>query len=1081
VSGSSWQGRRAAACGLGGVLALGLRRAVALGAVVALVAAATAQATSKGPVGWDVYRGLDRLPELPAGVDTHQFSSFDRGGGNDDGFVGTYSCLRTTADGCVIAEHAGAGEIGSIWFTRDGGNVTATGNITIELDGETVLDAPLQDVVDGELGPPFEFPLVANADQSSGGVYIKVPMPYRSSMRVTTDVNPLFHHVTYRRFDDAKGVTTFDPDDPARDVLETLRAAGTEDPKPEDRYATLKRRDFELAPGESARLATLHGPGAISALQLRIPQLVGAGEGEQITDDGRAFGGANGASQFTAAIDPANQGVRLTRRFDSNIGNQRARVLVDGVAVGEWQPVPSSGGGQWLDQSVELPASATAGKSEITIRNEFISSDLDFNEFTYWADSRVNGELTRTDTIDVGPDSTDEEEAHDYRIENQTWEGVRTFRYPPTDEEEQAVEASDEILRDARIRIEFDGRRTVDAPLGEFFGAGLGEYEVRSLMFGVDPGGWYSAWWPMPYRSRAEVELVNSSGERIEAGEARIVSSRSYGWAKALSSNGDAGYFHATSRRDETTPGRDWLFLDAQGTGKFVGVSHTLEGRIPTGNTRGYLEGDERVYVDGSSTPQIHGTGSEDFYEAGWYFNRGTFSDPMNGEPGFEAAAFGCVYVCDATFRLMIADAVPFASSLRFGIEHGPVNDADAVYGSTAYWYGRETYALERTDELDVGDARSERSHRYESDGTRTELTDTFEGDDDTVAVSDDGRATTARVRFRLQIERRNEGVVLRRRSDQQAAHQAAQVLVNGKDAGVWRQPLGNSTHRWLEDAFLLPAKLTDGRRDIVVELRPLAGAPAWHAARYTALARVRPFEDRRAPEQVTDLAAQGARTNAVELSWTPADDNVGVARYEVYGSQDPAGSFTLLGETPATSFRHEAGLGETWHYRVRAVDGAGNAGRLSPAVSATTGSVLAIEAESLLPPAETNTDVQRQGNCCGVVWSGDAQLWLRASAPNQFATLAFEAPRAGRYGLSAVYTRAGDYGLLALEVDGQPVGDPVDGYNPGVVKSELTRFGEVELAEGAHTLTLRVTGRNPASSGFFAGLDLVELELLDG
>lgn len=171
--------------------------------------AAAADAAAKGPVGWDVYRRLDRLPELTRGVQTHQFSSFDRTGGNDDGFNGTYSCLRQTPDGCVVAEASGPGEVDSIWFTRDGGDVHRTGNVKIELDGRTVLDAPLQDVVDGKLGAPFVFPVVANADQSSGGVYIKAPMPYRQHMVITTTNNPDFYHVTYRKFADGNGVQTF--------------------------------------------------------------------------------------------------------------------------------------------------------------------------------------------------------------------------------------------------------------------------------------------------------------------------------------------------------------------------------------------------------------------------------------------------------------------------------------------------------------------------------------------------------------------------------------------------------------------------------------------------------------------------------------------------------------------------------------------------------------------------------------------------------------------------------------------------------------------------------------------------------
>ncbi|MEE3920299.1 hypothetical protein V2I01_25245 [Micromonospora sp. BRA006-A] len=57
-----------------------------------------AVADDKGPIGWDAYRRLDRLPELAAGTRTHQFSSFGRDGSNDDGFVGTWSCLRRSGD-----------------------------------------------------------------------------------------------------------------------------------------------------------------------------------------------------------------------------------------------------------------------------------------------------------------------------------------------------------------------------------------------------------------------------------------------------------------------------------------------------------------------------------------------------------------------------------------------------------------------------------------------------------------------------------------------------------------------------------------------------------------------------------------------------------------------------------------------------------------------------------------------------------------------------------------------------------------------------------------------------------------------
>ena len=45
-----------------------------------------------------------------------------------------------------------------------------------------------------------------------------------------------------------------------------------------------------------------------------------------------------------------------------------------------------------------------------------------------------------------------------------------------------------------------------------------------------------------------------------------------------------------------------------------------------------HLEGDERISVDGSRSPQIHGTGLEDFFSGGFYFIRGAFTLPTHGQ-----------------------------------------------------------------------------------------------------------------------------------------------------------------------------------------------------------------------------------------------------------------------------------------------------------------------------------------------------------------------------------------------------------------------------------------------------------------
>jgi hypothetical protein len=1021
-----------------------------------------------GPVGWDVYRHLDRLPELQTGVRTKQFSSFGRDGTNNDGFDGKYSCLRTSTAGCVIAEDAGSGEIGTIWFTRDGGDVTNTGKLTIELDGKKVVDHSLQDVVDGKLGAPFVYPLVANAVETSGGVYLRVPMPYRESMRVTVQSNPFFYHVGYREFPDANGVTTFNPTDKAEDVVKLLTDAGLKDPKPANPGALTSTTALNLAPGKQLTLADQRGPGEVSAIRLKLPEIVGL-ELKSFADDGRAF---VGASQFTVKIDPANTGVKLTRRMDLRIGNQRAKVLVDGVQVGEWAPLKAAGA-QWHDQVVELPASATAGKSQITVRNEFISSDLDFNEFTYWVDSIVGGTAKRTDTLDLGTEHLADEQAHAYSISQQVWSGTHAMTYAATPEDGERVRPSDSLLAGVRLQVNIDGVKRVDAPIGEFFGSGLGENPVRSLFFAMDPDGWYSAWWPMPYAGRATVTLTNTSQYKV-TGMAEVTAARDTRKADDLVT-GKSGYFTAISHRAEPVMGQDWTIANTTGRGKFVGVSQTMEGLQPDGNTRGYLEGDERVYVDGERTPAIHGTGTEDYYESGWYFNQGTYSTPFHGNSGHEVQAGFCTVECDSAWRLHITDSIEYQNQLGFGIEHGQQNDHAAVYGSTAFLYSAATFGARETDRIDTGSAASRAQHAYADGGAQADLSSVYEGDHDDIVLTDQVRSTTAPIRFDVRIDPVNRGVTLRRTSDQNVAWQSAKVVVNGKDAGRWLQPLGNNRQRWLDDNFQVPSALTFGKSKLSIELRPTG--PAWTASSYVVQSLVLPYADRRAPSTVENVAATGRPDNAIALAWSEASDESGIARYNVYASKG-GGAERLVGSSTVPGFLHKGlGLKETWKYRVSAVDLAGHESAKSAVAEATSGSTIRVEAESLLPPVSATVPVDPQGNCCGVSWSGGSQLWVHGSKVGDKVVLEFTVPTSGTYKLSSVLTKAADYGIAEVSVDGANK-VTFDGFVASGVTTQRVDLGTATLAAGKHQLAITVTGKNPAATNYLVGVDLLDLEL---
>lgn len=60
--------------------------------------------------------------------------------------------------------------------------------------------------------------------------------------------------------------------------------------------------------------------------------------------------------------------------------------------------------------------------------------------------------------------------------------------------------------------------------------------------------------------------------------------------------------------------------------------------------------------------------------------------------------------------------------------------------------------------------------------------------------------------------------------------------------------------------------------------------------------------------------------------------------------------------------------------------------------------------------------------------WSGDAQLWWVEGRPGGRLTLRLEVPEASTYELVGFFTQAGDYGIVRVLVNGEPVGSLMNG-----------------------------------------------------
>ena len=209
------------------------------------------------------------------------------------------------------------------------------------------------------------------------------------------------------------------------------------------------------------------------------------------------------------------------------------------------------------------------------------------------------------------------------------------------------------VPENTSIQMYWDDRLYVNVPLGYLFGA--------SLLMGANPPSFYN-YFPMPYGERATILLVNDSDTAIEA-------TATFGIGDRICDS----YFMAVHNKERTTEGRDYQLLDINARGHIVGT--VLD--ISQFDDIAILEGDEHIIIDGRDA--IQGTGIEDFFNGGWYYNRGAFSLPVHGAP----------LVTDRilAYRLTLADAIPFERSISFSMEHGGTNNWNGYFESVVFLY----------------------------------------------------------------------------------------------------------------------------------------------------------------------------------------------------------------------------------------------------------------------------------------------------------------------------------------------------------------------------------------------------------
>ncbi len=252
------------------------------------------------------------------------------------------------------------------------------------------------------------------------------------------------------------------------------------------------------------------------------------------------------------------------------------------------------------------------------------------------------------------------------------------------------------LNRDVLLKAYWDGEKTpsVDGPLVDFFcdPAGLRE-EVNTALVNKRRG--FNAYFPMPFRTSAKIELVYDGP--VTPGEElwKIMPCYSYVMYRTLDTVGnDVGYFHAHWRQEGLLLGtRDYTALEATGKGKFVGWNVTI--RRP--GRAGYpVDENEKFFIDGEQTASIEFQGLEDSFGFSWGFPETQSMSPLTGFFPFLKGAVG--------YRLFVNDAISFDKSLRVAIGFGANEDpmfrrefskpgSTLQLSSVAYWYQTEPHA----------------------------------------------------------------------------------------------------------------------------------------------------------------------------------------------------------------------------------------------------------------------------------------------------------------------------------------------------------------------------------------------------
>jgi hypothetical protein len=184
----------------------------------------------------------------------------------------------------------------------------------------------------------------------------------------------------------------------------------------------------------------------------------------------------------------------------------------------------------------------------------------------------------------------------------------------------------------------------------------------------------------MPFDKKVVIELVYRNTGNSNNRHAHI---KIYYTKNKRTPETEGRFYTCWAGNAQPAIGSPHVLLNTRGKGHFVAT--LLQAQALHAGMTYFFEGDDSTAVDGQ--PRIHGTGSEDYFNGGWY------ALPDRWDSKLSLPLYGCLdynlpFSRTGGYRLYLTDKISFEGSIYQSIEHGPQgNNIPASYTSLCFYY----------------------------------------------------------------------------------------------------------------------------------------------------------------------------------------------------------------------------------------------------------------------------------------------------------------------------------------------------------------------------------------------------------